>query len=130
MPRHECMDVRIQVDGRPLVEYPDPDDANNSHHDLSRYVEVKTGQTFSVNVKILPGFQLLNAPYLCVEFEVDHDTASQAYHIRCEDEADTYRGILQNTLTEKFDGTRFRDPVTGTWYLHNLEFGALGISKW
>jgi hypothetical protein len=128
MPLHECMDVRIQVDGQPLVEYRDPDDASDSHPNLSRYVEVKTGQTFSVKVKFLPGFQIQNAPYLAVKLRIDQDAVQHRQNWSCKD-ANIVRGQLQNQLTENFSARPYKEPLTGAWYNHSFEFGPLGVSK-
>lgn len=129
MPLHDCMDVRIDVDGQPLVEYPDPDDTSNSHHEFSRYIEVKSGQTFSVRVKILPGFQIQSAPYLYVSFQIDQETTFHYRYWSIKDEATLVRGRLQKQLTAAHAGVPYKQPVTGVWHMHGLQFGALGISK-
>jgi hypothetical protein len=129
MPLHEFIDVRIQVDGQSLVEYPDPDDASNSHHNLSRYVEVRAGQAFSVKVKLLPGLQIQNAPHLYAKVEIDQDPTKDQKHWSCKDDASIVLGQLQRELKVKFSARPYKEPVTGAWYMHSFEFGALGVSK-
>lgn len=128
MPQKDFIDVRILVDGQPLREYPDPDHNTDAEYKFSRYIEVKAGQKFAVQVTWLQGFRLKFAPFLYYELYFDDDDEYFIFN--------PFPGKLQNhrkgVLTKEvkdlipFYGAKGKH---GSWEQHPLVFGALGISE-
>lgn len=129
MPLSECVDVRIEVGGKTLTEYPEPDNADDSHHDVTRYVEVKTGQTFAVVVKILPGFETHLTPYLRVTCDIDQNTGYFLPSCSCKDGAIIIHGRLSQQPMKRRHARRQQEAGTGAWYTYLFGFRALGLSK-
>ena len=73
MPLQDYVDVRILVNGQPLPEYPDPEESENNDGAKVYYVEAIAGEAFIVRVRLLPGFRLNWAPYLCFRFRFDDE---------------------------------------------------------
>jgi hypothetical protein len=128
MPAQEYINVRVYVDGQPLNEYPDPDDEAEDDHHMTRYVEVKAGQRFSVKVALLPGFKFLTASYICVKLFVDQNK-NGVFHTCSYESATARRAELQLPLVFWFDQHTIRDEVTGQWVNACYEFGPLGVGK-
>lgn len=124
MPSQDLIDVRIVVDGAPLCELPDVA-APQDERVQTRYVEVKTGQTFSVEVELQEGFEFHTASYVHVSVYFD-------YNKDPERKAAGYDGIgiiLQRPHVIEFSDMRFKDQETGKWYSSAFKFGDLALGE-
>ncbi|KAK5457984.1 hypothetical protein LTS15_004063 [Exophiala xenobiotica] len=128
MPSKDFIDVRVLVDGQPLVEYHDPDGAAEHDQKLTRYIEVKIGQKFTIRMALMPGFEFRHAPLVHYRFRVDVN----GYYIWNNveySECDTHKGTLGKAIERKFTRTPWKDESTGTWHNYEFEFGALGVGE-
>jgi len=119
------MDVRIEVDGQPLTECPDPDNADDSRQNNTRYVEAKTGQIFSVVMKLESGFRTQNASHLNATCELDQSTDRWIITKDFKRDATIVRRRLRGQLTDSFTRASYKDPESGGWFFQHLTFGAL-----
>lgn len=117
---------QIFVDDQPLVEYPDPDGDDQDVSDITRYVEVKAGQKFKVQVTLLPGFQLLGAPLVYTAIRIDQDE-TLLYHVL--DCSEMHGGAVRQPKMSCFETVKFKDDNTGNWVFAKPEFGALGLGE-
>ncbi|KAK5271219.1 hypothetical protein LTR96_003043 [Exophiala xenobiotica] len=128
MPSKDFIDVRVLVDGQPLVEYHNPDGEVEHDQKLTRYVEVKGGQKFSVRMALMPGFEFRHAPLVHSRFRVDVNGCYTLMNVEYS-ECDTYKGTLGKALERKFVCTPWKDESPGTWHNYEFEFGALGVGE-
>ncbi|KAJ9500418.1 hypothetical protein H2202_004213 [Exophiala xenobiotica] len=126
MPSKDFIDVRVLVDGQPLVEYHNPD--GEADHDLTRYVEVKAGQKFTIRMALMPGFEFRRAPLVHYRFRVDVNGCYTWNNVEYS-ECDTHKGTLGKAIERKFTRTPWKDESTGTWHNYEFEFGALGVGE-
>lgn len=128
MPSQGFIDVRVLVDDQPLLEYFDPDSEVSDDHQVTRYVEVRAGQKFRVEVTLLPGFHFQRANYVKATLKIDHQRDHQ-FSCWSYQDVKGRRGEVQDSQTTNYGGVRCRSPTTGRWFMADYEFGALGISK-
>lgn len=69
------IDVRIISDGTEYTEYADPESEDTGHR-LTRYIEIKSGQHFVVQVRLLPDFNFHSANCLSWFLVVDGEPES------------------------------------------------------
>jgi len=122
MPCRDFVDARIVVNDQPLEEYQDPD-----NDDDVRYVQAIAGQTFGVEVKILPGFQLHRARHLCFEFQIV-DVNRYCCCAGARQSLPHRKGVLTKEVKHQHNGSRVKKD-DGQWTIASLTFGALGIGK-
>jgi hypothetical protein len=128
MPSKDFIDVRVLVDGQPLVEYRDPDGEAEHEQKLTRYVEVKAGQKFKVRVTFLPGFEFRFAPFVFYKLKIDNGNTfkfSTVDYSACV----VHKGTLGKAIEQEFTSAHWRDGNTGMWYDYDYEFGALGVGE-
>ncbi len=128
MPSKNFIDVRLLVDGQPLVEYHPPDGEAEPDQKLTRYVEVKAGQKFLIRVAFLPGFQFRFAPFVYYKFQVDDDD-SFLFKTVGYSACDVHKGTLVKAVEREWVSTPWKDESTGTWHDYEYEFGALGLGE-
>lgn len=128
MPSQNFINVRIIVDGSPLREYRDPEARGDETRTLTRYVEAKTGQAFSVQVSFQPGFDFQSALYVYHDFCID-DLPVDYYTETPKRGSSHRRGFLRNKIEYLFDRASFKDDSTGEWKSLSFVFGALGMSR-
>lgn len=122
--------MNVVVDGhRHLQEYPDPTgEEHDENQRMTRYVEVKAGQTFAVEVSLQPGFHFQGAPFVEARLRVDQEKKlSIVTYEYCG--LNVAEGKLRSPKTAIFKARAVRDQVTGSWYRSAYEFGALGVSQ-
>ncbi|KAK5326754.1 hypothetical protein LTR93_003617 [Exophiala xenobiotica] len=128
MPSKDFIDVRVLVDGQPLIEYIPPDGEAEHDQNLTRYVELKAGQKFSVRMALMPGFEFRHAPLVHSRFRVDVNGCYLLMNVEYS-ECDTHKGTLGKAIERKFACTPWKDESTGTWHNYEFEFGALGVGE-
>ncbi len=128
MPAQECIDVEIYVDGQPLKEYINPDSENEDDHHMTRYVEVKAGQKFSVKATILPGFKFYSANHIYVKLEVDQEQSYEQDWCSYES-AGAHGGRIRQPVVFWFDTSPMKDDSTGRWVNSQYIFGALAVGR-
>ena len=128
MPSQDFIDVRIYVDGQPLVEYLNSDGENGADQQMTRYIEAKAGQKFVVQVTFLPGFEFRFASHIQVASQVDQDGTRDTQSMAYED-VETIKGMLQKPQIRSISHRAFKDPATGMWYCYDFVFGALAVRK-
>lgn len=128
MPSHDFIEVRIIVDGSPLIEYPAPGDGDEPDRTLTRYVEVRPDQNFGVQITLQPGFDFQRAGYVCYEYQMDNFPYYQFYAFS-KRKASNRGGVLLSKMKRLGHGTPLKDDVSGVWKHYPYMFGALGMSK-
>lgn len=128
MPNNDFIDVRVLVGNELLQEHDDPGGNGDKRGTAVRYVEATTGQEFAVQVKILPGFNLRHAPWLCSMLYIDNIDKAWQTAIPCKDLPHS-RGVLLQEHTHLFRTTALKDQQ-GLWRIAPYTFGALGISMY
>lgn len=128
MPSCEFVDVRIVVDDQPLPEYQDPEATEDAGRHRRRFVEVKVGQRFEVQVSLQPGLTLQWAKHVGWECEIDHDPSYFFSSFSAESLKDC-RGVLSQASSHECCINERRNEATGVWESCPLMFGALGICE-
>ncbi|EXJ62729.1 hypothetical protein A1O7_03167 [Cladophialophora yegresii CBS 114405] len=126
MPALGHINVEVCVDGNPLREYSDPEREVEDDHHVTRYVEVKAGQKFSVEVVLLPGFKFFTASDVHIEFRIDQNNDVR-YHNCPYESVEAHRGELRHRQEFWFHLRSVRDEVTGQWVSVCHEFGPLAV---
>ncbi|ETI23424.1 hypothetical protein G647_05226 [Cladophialophora carrionii CBS 160.54] len=126
MPAQGCITAELYVDGQPLKEYSDPEREAEDDHRMTRYVEVKAGQRFSVKVALLPGFQFFTASDVRIEFYIDQNHHWQSFNCPYESVV-TYRAELQHREEVWFHSSLMKDEFTGQWVTTSYGFGPLAV---
>lgn len=131
MPSQNSIDVRIIVDGKPLIEYLEPNADDEDYRLCTRYVEVVAGQKFGIRIKLLQGYDLRFTKYIEAKLQLDnHEDATQYCTVETWD-MEHHRGrLLQEAMIdENWNGRTMWDEGQGQWMEVEYEFGALGTSK-
>ena len=134
MPSQDSIDVRILVDGQPLQEYRDPETDLDDENLRTRYIEIKTGQKFTVRVKLLQGFELKYAKHVNSTVQIDDHAADRqccwAEAVQM-DPNPSGGGRLYDDfiMTDDWDGQVMWDEDRGEWTAVKWTFGALGYSE-
>ncbi|EXJ80328.1 hypothetical protein A1O1_08472 [Capronia coronata CBS 617.96] len=126
MPCQDLMDVRVLVDGKPLQEYLDPDGPADTSHQQTRYIEVKAGQKFSLEVTLLPGFEFYNGRGVFANLRVDNGEWKGRYV-----KSSLARGSREKLLHPRcigFTQQLCKDEDTGLWHMYDRVFGAFGTN--
>ena len=126
MPMLEHIDVRVLVNDHPLQEYADPEGDPDDSHSRVRYIESVVGQKFRVVVRLLPNFQLKNAPWFRSGFYIDNST-TEHYAFIGQEYLRHRKGCLQTScdLSNKAHFAVWNDAL-GRLEDCAFEFGALG----
>jgi hypothetical protein len=127
MPAQNLIDVRIIVDGQPLQEYMEPE-AIDEGNERVRYVEVKAGQEFSVQVTRMAGFELMWTEALRFTVEIDDLDFYSWAQIEKKDMRHR-RGVILHDHFNTVDSSRFKNDITAKWERCPYTFGVLGISE-
>lgn len=128
MPTLHGIHVRIVIDGEVAKEYENPN-AVPVPCQVSTCVRAEPGQSFIVEVGVMEGYDLRDAPYLLVQMLCDgfgkpSRRKCNVLRIPHQGQTVTRRGIIA-----AFEHYRGRDEETGDWYKYRYAFGALEISK-
>ncbi|KAJ9612306.1 hypothetical protein H2200_003903 [Cladophialophora chaetospira] len=129
MPSQGHIEVQVLVDDQPLLEHPDPDHEAGDDHQMTRYVEVKAGQKFKVNVTLLPGFHFQRANHVYITLHIDHQSATHWGAVSYQD-VTARRGEVQKSWRKVFHGCALKDATTSRWFMTAYEFGVLGIGNY
>ena len=122
--------INIVSEGKELVEYRDPQEGSTPSSDAkqTRYIEATTGAKFSVDVKLLPGFQLSNADGVQYRILIDNDKGGYfggfAGH-----ELSAEEGKVVMPHSSSTDGSIFQDAQTKKWHSWKFSFGGVAISE-
>lgn len=127
MPAQNLIDVRIIVDGQPLQEYMEPE-ATDEGNKRVRYVEVKAGQEFAVQVTWMAGFELMWTEALFFKVEID-DMELYTWDSLEKWEMRHLRGTLLHDHFATLDGVMLKNETTAKWEDCPYTFGVLGISE-
>ena len=127
MPAQDLIDVRINVDGKPLQEYMEPE-ATGEGNKRVRYVEVKAGQEFSVQITWKAGFELMWTEALTVEVCID-DINFKIWKALEKKDIQHRRGRLLHDEYMFMQSVHLKNDITGTWERCPYTFGVLGISE-
>jgi hypothetical protein len=128
MPEQDLIDVRVLVDGQPLQEYREPE-ATDEGPDRVRYVEVKAGQEFGIQITWKAGFDLKWTDALAYRLYVD-DHNFFSYGAKEKRSIPHRRGTLVNDVLQVDESISFKNDVTGEWGICAYAFGVLGMSEW
>lgn len=128
MPSQDFIDVRIIVDGSPLIEYTAPGDSDERDRTLTRYVEVRPDQKFGVQITLQPGFDYQKADHVNYRFYLD-SSLGRHVHAFSKCKASHSDGVLLTEMQSLRDRTPLKDDVSGVWKHYPYVFGALGMSK-
>ena len=128
MPSQDNIDVRIVCDGRPLTEYPDPENSTLGENHFRRYVEVRTGQHFGIQVNLIRGFNFEYAPFVYAQVELDDAEDCSCYTFP-KSSLNHRRGTILSTQNYTFKEVNYKNDATGNWETFPYKFGALGMSK-
>lgn len=124
MPILNFVDVRLLIDDEIAPEYDDPNNPDSVHH-AKKYGLAEAGQSFTVEVTHLKGFQLEHAPYIVSKMYCDMATK----RVRQRESAAFIPYIQQTTLEKMWLGEHRRriakDAETDQWYKYNYVFGPL-----
>lgn len=129
MPSQYSIDVRVLVNGKPLLEYPNHQDDDDDENTRTSYVEVTSGQKFTVRVKLLPNFALKHAKHVYAAIQIDDDQAGVWK------QSDTITmphrtGILQDDFEIVASSSLpCWDESRGRWRDADYTFGALGLGE-
>lgn len=128
MPMQDFVDVRMSLDGQRAYEHQCPGEPEQDGA-LTRYIEVASGQCWSIDVRVLKNFSFRSAPHLCVEMKTD-DQRSLWYHHRPRRDFPRQRGYLKDDFAiGRFGRVRAWDDQRGVWAYHKYQIGALGTSQ-
>jgi len=126
IPFFDSVEVEVLVDNQPVTEYPDPDTldvdddgAGPARHNITKYIEARTGTEFSVRFKIAPTFRLLHGNVdlvVCVYMDNKFMIANVIY-----------RTILNHDHVQNLTGHRY--TKNGQWFERSFSFNELNIGK-
>ena len=127
MPAQNLIDVRMIVDGKPLQEYIEPE-ATDEGNKRVRYVEVKAGQEFAVEVTWKAGFDLMWTEALMVKVWIDDMDFSIGRPLEKRD-MQHRRGTLLHDNYAFLGSVQLKNDITGVWEQCPYTFGVLGMSE-
>lgn len=128
MPSQALIDARLLIDGKPLQEYRDFNGLIDSPGKLTRYVEVKAGQKFSIKVTLLKGFNFCFAPGVYIGYEIDQGEGKFYREVDVPEQRKITEFAFKE-VSSKFSTEKRFDESVGLWRKYDLVFGVFGISK-
>lgn len=123
MPEQDLIDVRVLVDGQPLEEHRESE-ATEEGIQRIRYVEVKAGQEFAIQICWKTGFDLNWAEALSYIFWVDK-LPFCAYVQEERKDIHHRRGTLIKDVSETGRMVSLKNEIAGEWERFPYTFGVL-----
>jgi len=126
IPIFDPIEVEILVNNQPVTEYPDPDTLDVDGDSgcpaklhVTKYIEAKTGATFTVRYKISPTFRLFHGNVDLV-FSVHVDNKWMDAHA-------IERKYMNSDYIESITGHKY--TKNGQWFERSFTFDQLNIGK-
>jgi len=122
IPIFDPIEVEILVNNQPVTEYSDPDTDDNAFDQVERqvtkYIEAKTGATFTVRYKIATTVRLFHGDVDLVMCVYIDDKYMDAHVIS--------RTSMQRDIVTTLTGHRYTAP-NGQWFERSFSFNQLSI---
>ena len=129
MPMKDFIHARIFLDGKPALEYADPDDPDTDTT-ATRYIEVSAGQFWMAELRVVHNFSLRNAPGLRARFEFDDHRESYGNYLSTSGLQHDRGYLTEERTVSLYDGICAWNDQTGGWMRYNNQIGPLGIGTY
>jgi hypothetical protein len=127
MPAQDLIDVRIIVDGQPLQEYMEPEAIDEGSKRV-RYVEVKAGQEFAVQVTWKAGFDFMWTEALTCRLWIDDLDFCTGDELEKRNIRHRH-GKLLCDVSKITKVLMLKNDITAEWESCPYTFGVLGMSE-
>ena len=128
MPMIDYIDVRVQVNGESLREYPDPAE-DDGERTRSRYIQAAVGQRFHVVVRLLQNFELHSARLVGSELCIDDSPSLSPYPLALQDLRHSNGEFYGPHVLADSSCRTLWDDAIGSWMQCDFVFGPLGTSE-